>query len=89
MNDIKIEKLSESRLRESGVFSWPVWIKEPSRFDWTYAGDEQCYILEGEFTVETGNGNVYIKPGDFVTFKNGLKCTWDIKRTVKKHYNFP
>ncbi|MCB2207796.1 MAG: cupin domain-containing protein [Bacteroidetes bacterium] len=89
MNEIKIEKLSEHRLKEDGVFSWPLWSKEPSCFDWTYDGDEECYILDGEFTVETRNGNVHIKPGDFVTFKKGLKCTWDIKKAVKKHYNFP
>ncbi|MFH0764257.1 MAG: cupin domain-containing protein [Candidatus Omnitrophota bacterium] len=26
--------------------------------------------------------------GDFVTFPEGLACTWDIKIPVKKHYNF-
>jgi uncharacterized cupin superfamily protein len=52
-------------------------------------GDEECYILEGEFDVETEEGTVHVKPGDFVTFKDGLKCTWDIKKPVKKHYNFP
>jgi hypothetical protein len=89
MDEIKIEKLNEHRLKKDGVFLWPIWSKEPSRFDWTYDGDEQCYILDGEFTVETKNGNVHVKPGDFVTFKRGLKCTWDIKKAVKKHYNFP
>lgn len=89
MDEIKTEKLSENKLRESGVFSWPVWTKEPSRFEWTYEGDEQCYILEGEFVVETDKGSVDVKPGDFVTFKNGLKCIWNIKKTVKKHYNSP
>lgn len=89
MEKIKIENPGENWLREFGVFSWPVWTKEPSRFNWTYDGDEQCYILEGEFTVETGNGSVHIRPGDFVTFKKGLKCIWDIKKAVKKHYNFP
>ncbi len=89
MDGIKVEKLSENHLKESGVFLWPVWTKEPSRFDWTYEGDEQCYILEGEFTVETDKGTVSVKPGDFVTFRKGLKCIWDIKKAVKKHYNFP
>jgi hypothetical protein len=89
MDEIKIEKLNEHRLKDDGVFSWPIWTKQPSRFDWTYDSDEQCYILEGEFTVETNNGSVHIKPGDFVTFKKGLKCIWDIKKAVKKHYKFP
>ena len=89
MEKIKVEKPDKTSLAERGVFSWPVWTKEVSRFDWTYAGDEECYILEGEFNVETDEGTVHVKPGDFVTFKDGLKCTWDIKKPVKKHYNFP
>ena len=39
--------------------------------------------------VETKDGPFHVKPGDFVCFKDGLKCTWDIKQAVKKHYNFP
>ena len=89
MDKIKIEILKDEQLNEKGAFSWPIWTKEPSRFDWTYSGDEQCYIIEGEFTVETVKGSVHIKPADFVTFKDGLKCTWDIKKAIKKHYNFP
>ena len=89
MDEIKIEKLDKVKLKEKGVSAWPIWTKEPSKFDWTYDGNEECYILEGEFQVETKNGTVHIKPGDFVTFKDGLKCTWDIKKAVKKHYNFP
>ena len=89
MDEIKIEKLNNKQLEERGVFSWAIWTKEPSKFDWTYSGDEECYIIEGEFSVETKKGIVKIKPGDFVTFKDGLKCIWDIKKPVKKHYNFP
>lgn len=89
MDEIKIEKFNRDQLEERGVFSWPIWTKESSRFDWTYSGDEECYIIEGEINVETKKGNVKIKPGDFVTFKNGLKCIWDIKKPVKKYYNFP
>ena len=25
---------------------------------------------------------------DFVTFPKGLSCVWDIKESVRKHYNF-
>ena len=89
MDEIKVEKFNNKQLEERGVFLWPIWTKEPSRFNWTYSGHEECYIIEGEFSVETKNGIVKIKPGDFVTFKDGLKCIWDIKKPVKKHYNFP
>lgn len=68
--------------------SWPIWEKEVSRFDWVYEGDEECLILEGEFSVETADEVYHIKAGDFVTFPDGLKCVWDIKVPVRKHYNF-
>ena len=29
------------------------------------------------------------KKGDFVTFKDGLSCVWDIIEPIKKYYNFP
>jgi len=36
---------------------------------------------EGEVSVSFG-------PGDLVVFPVGLKCIWNVKGTVKKHYNF-
>ncbi len=88
MEQVKIEKLSQQELEKRGVFSWPVWEKEPSRFDWYYDTQEQCYFLEGDVTVKTANGDYHIKAGDFVTFPQGLACTWVVKEKVKKHYNF-
>jgi uncharacterized cupin superfamily protein len=70
------------------VFSWPIWEKEVSRFDWCYDDEERCYFLAGKVTVETKNGKVSFGKGDFVTFPKGLKCVWDIKEPVRKHYNF-
>jgi uncharacterized protein len=88
MAKVIIQKLSENDIREMDIRSWPVWEKEISRFDWEYDGDEQCLILEGEVEVECPEGNYLVKAGDFVTFKDGLKCTWDIKRAIRKHYKF-
>ena len=89
MKKIEVQKLTPEVFDSKGVSGWPVWTKEISRFDWTYSGDEECYIIEGDFFVETEEGTVHIKPGDFVTFKDGLECIWDIKAPVKKYYNFP
>ena len=89
MGKVIIEKLTPEEVSKRGINSWPIWEKEPSKFDWTYSGDEECLVLEGEVTIETDEGNYDIKPGDFVTFKNGLKCTWNVKSKIKKHYNFP
>ena len=83
-----IERLSKEELEKRGVFSWSIWTKEISTFDWYYDSQEQCYFLEGEVVVETNEGNYEIKAGDFVTFKQGLECKWNVKSPVKKHYNF-
>ena len=87
--NITVEKKGNAELDRLGVFSWPIWQKEASRFDWHYDDVEECYFLDGRVTVETPDGkSVSFGKGDFVTFPKGLSCVWDIKEAVKKHYNF-
>ncbi|NQU85683.1 MAG: DUF861 domain-containing protein, partial [Mariniphaga sp.] len=50
---IKIEQLEVSQLEEIGVFDWPIWEKDESKFDWYYDSQEKCFILEGEVDVIT------------------------------------
>lgn len=88
MTKVTIKTIDKKKLTDLGITSWPVWSKEVSRFEWTYSGNEECYIIEGEFLVETEDETYEIKAGDFVTFKDGLNCIWDIKKPVKKYYNF-
>jgi len=89
MEPIKVEKVSKDKLKEMGIFAWPIWEKEASRFPWSYDQMEMCYILEGEVMVETKDGKkVTFGAGDFVTFPKGLECTWEIRKPVRKHYNF-
>ena len=86
---IQVEKPTRADLETRGVFSWPTWEKDVSRFDWHYDQTEECYLLEGQVEVETAAGEkVEFEKGDFVTFPQGLSCVWDIKQPVKKHYNF-
>ena len=85
---ILIEKLTETKLQDLNVFSWAIWTKEVSTFDWHYDEQEQCYFLEGAVTVTTPYETVSFGKGDFVTFPQGLSCTWQIKKNVKKHYQF-
>lgn len=89
MNKVVIQKLSRQELEKKGVFEWPVWEKEVSRFPWTYSETEEFYVIEGEVVLETEEGNFTFKQGDFVTLKEGLVCTWDIKSAIRKYYNFP
>ncbi len=88
MNEVEIKQLTQEEIDRMGIKNWPVWTKEPSVFDWEYDMTEQCYILEGVFEVKTAQGTYHIKAGDFVTFKKGLQCTWNITKAVRKHYNF-
>ncbi len=88
MLKVEIKQIDNAEFSRLGISSWPIWEKEISRFDWTYSDTEHCYILEGEFEVETDEGTYHVVPGDYVTFAKGLSCVWDIKKPVKKHYNF-
>ncbi len=86
--EITIEHLSDAEIEEKSIYSWPIWEKEVSEFPWHYDDKEVCLILEGEVTVTTKNQEVYIKPGDYVTFPKGLSCHWKITSPIRKHYNF-
>ena len=90
MDPIKIEnKPEEKRLNELGVFGWPIWTKEVSEFPWSYDEEETCYFLEGDVVVTPEGGDpVQMGKGDFVTFPQGMSCTWKIRGDVKKHYSF-
>lgn len=89
MAEIKITKLKEEELKDMGVFSWPVWEKEASEFPWHYDSKESCYILEGEVKVTPEKGQaVTFSAGDFVEFPEGMDCTWEINKAVRKHYKF-
>lgn len=89
MAEVIIKRLSEQEISDRGIREWPIWTKEISRFGYTYDGDEECLFIEGEVIIETRDGNFNIGPGDFVVFRNGLDCVWDVRKPVKKYYNFP
>jgi len=89
MEKVIFEKLSKQEFNERGISGGPIWSKEISRFEYTYAATEECYIIEGEFAVETDKKKYLIQAGDFVTFEVNLHCIWDIKTPVRKYYNFP
>ncbi|MGE0076592.1 MAG: cupin domain-containing protein [Bacteroidales bacterium] len=88
MSSIIIERLSNDEITKRGIKNWPIWTKEVSEFDWFYDTEEECLILEGEVEVSSTEGVYTIKAGDFVTFKQGLKCAWKVTKPIHKHYNF-
>jgi uncharacterized cupin superfamily protein len=84
---INVKKPESEELERQGVFDWPIWEKEVSRFDWHYDTDEICYLLEGQVQVRIEDGEtVQFGAGDLVRFPAGLSCTWDISVPVKKHF---
>lgn len=88
--NIKVEKADAKKLDALGVFGWPTWSKEVSTFPWSYNTQEIAYILEGEVTVTPKNGGdaVTFGTGDLVTFPAGMSCVWDVKKNLRKHYQF-
>ncbi|QNT69939.1 cupin domain-containing protein [Defluviicoccus vanus] len=82
---ITVKKPSEQEIAE--MKRLPTWSREASRFDWEYDIEEVCYLLEGDVRVTTTDGQIVeFGPGDLVTFPAGLKCHWNIRRAVRKHY---
>ena len=85
---IEIKQPVKEELQDQGVFEWPIWEKEVSRFDWHYDSEETCYLLEGQVEVTSPGGQaVTFGAGDMVRFPAGLSCTWDISVPVKKHFH--
>ena len=88
MDKIKVEQMDSDEVEKRGISSWGIWEKEPSKFDWEYTSEEQCYIINGKAEIETKDDVIEIKQGDFVVFPVGLRCKWNVKESIKKYYNF-
>ena len=88
MSEIKVEHdPSPAKLEVLGVYEWPVWEKETSKFAWSYDANETCYVLEGEVTVTPEGGTpVRLRRGDLVHFPSGMSCTWEVHTPIRKHY---
>jgi uncharacterized cupin superfamily protein len=80
---------SPAKLEVLGVYDWPVWSKEVSKFPWTYKDQESCYIIKGRIIVTPDGGEPQeFKRGDFITFPQGLSCHWQVVEAVEKYYRF-
>ena len=86
VKDVQVKKPSPDQQTECE--NWPIWSKEACTFDWSYTETETCLILEGQVTVSDAETEVTFGEGDLVIFPEGLECTWQITKPVKKHYNF-
>ena len=78
---------SASVIIKYGIKNWPIWECKPSKFQWHYDEKEICLVIEGEATLRTQKGEIYvIKAGDLVEFSAGTDCEWEITKCIKKHY---
>ena len=83
---IVVRKPSEEEVQK--MMSNPIWTCGVSTFNWHYDAEETCLLVEGEVTVTYGTESVSFAEGDYVVFPKGLSCVWQVKRAVKKHYEF-
>jgi len=88
MSDIVIEhNPAPAHLENLGVSKWPTWSKEVSSFPWFFHEQEIAWILEGEVTITPeGGAPVTFGKGDLVTFPTGMKCHWEVRQPLLKHY---
>ena len=77
------------KIKDQDIKSWPIQTGNPSTFPWEYSEKETCLILEGDITVTPDGGEpVRFGVGDLVVFTEGMSCTWEVHKAVKKHYRF-
>lgn len=88
MQKIKIEKISSEEAKKLGIDSWSQWECEPSKFDWEYPEEETAYVFEGDVIVTAYGEETQITGNMLVTFPKGMKCTWDVRKTIRKVYTF-
>ena len=86
IKDVIVKKPSQEE--STKCKKWPIWQCEPSTFDWIYTEKETCLLIEGDVTVSDGKDSVSFGSGDLVIFPEGLECNWNVKKAVKKYYNF-
>ena len=81
---------TDEDLKKLNIKTWGTWEKEKSVFDWYYDDTETCYILDGEVEVTDSETvqKLDFKKGDLVQFPKGLKCVWNVKKSVRKYYMF-
>jgi hypothetical protein len=89
MSNITIEQQPDAtRLDALGVSRWPTWEKEVSVFPWFFHEQEIAYILDGECVITPeGGAPVTFGKGDLVTFPAGMKCSWEVRKPLHKHYH--
>lgn len=88
MQKIRTKQMSIEEAKKLGISSWSNWECELSTFDWEYPEQEAAYVFEGDVIVTSGDEVAHITGGMLVSFPKGMKCTWEVRKTIKKAYTF-
>ena len=89
MEKITVTPMPIEEAKKLGIESWGEWGCEPSVFDWQYSDRETAYVFEGDVIIKYGNGEeAHITPNCLCVFPKGLKCVWDVRKAVRKAYQF-
>ena len=87
MKKMHVRKPAKSEI--DGTDTWGTWSHAVATFTWSYDEKETCYILEGEANVTDSEGNnIQFTAGDWVIFEQGVTCTWNITKNIRKKYRF-
>lgn len=87
MGDLKIVRQATNEwLSQTGVFDWPLQEKSVCTFPIFYNADASFYILYGEARVTaSGEDEVHLTAGDFITLPKGAACYWEILQPMQAH----
>lgn len=88
MPQIKTKPMTLDQAKELGIDSWSIWECEPNKFDWEYPEQETAYVFEGDVIVTSGDEVAHITANMLVSFPKGMKCTWEVRKTIRKAYTF-
>ncbi len=70
---------------ESMIAGW--WRATPGIYHATYSGWEFIHVIEGEAVITPEGGDpVSIGPGDALVLEANFVGTWEIKKTILKHF---
>lgn len=77
----RIQQLSSCADGRAGTYYWDC---TAGRFNWFYAFDEVCHILEGEIFLKGPSGTRQLIAGDTVFFPIGAAIEWTVPKYVRK-----
>lgn len=83
----------EAKPSPGAVFQESKWWESRPGVD-----EERCYITQGRATLYLNSGDkgessepakvISIGTGDWVTFKAGFQCRWEVEEAITKHYSY-